>query len=179
MPEWVGLKETCKLATEFSNEFGLNIKTGYTEYLRIGVSKMKNFTLNKFKSMHGSICNFYECTQEIAADPTPNKTTMLYELYLRKVNQKLGWEHNDYKDNPEKYVCFVRAKVMAEKFKIKVDHYVNAMFFAFEWGEKEMIPDPFQLYGDKAIERVRKYCYEKNITIREQKKIDFKKLKHG
>lgn len=178
-PDWVNIKEACKLATEFSNEFGLDIKPGYTQYLKIGMSKMKNFSFYKFKSMHGSICNYYESTQEIEADKTPNKTTMLYELYLRKVNQKLGWEHNDYKDNPEKYVCFVRAKDLAEKFKIKIDHYINAMFFAFEWGEKEMIPDPFQLYGDKAIERVRKYCYEKNITLREQKKIDFKKLKHG
>lgn len=179
MPEWVNLKETCKLATEFCNEFGLSLKAGYTEYLKIGVSKMKNFSLYKFKQMHGSICNYFESSQEIEADKTPNRTTLLYELYLRKVNQKLGWEHNDYKDNPEKYVCFVRAKVLAEKFKIRVEDYINAQFFAMEWGDKEMIPDPLQLYGDKAIERVRKYCYEKNITIKQAVKVDFKKLRHG
>lgn len=178
-PDWVNLKETCKLATEFCNEFGINIKTGYTEYLDIGMSLMKNFSIFKFKNLHSVICKHFESTQEIREDKTPNRTTMLYDLYLKKVSQKLGWEANDYKDNPDKYVCFVRAKELADKFKIRLDHYIEAQFFAMEWGDRTMIPDPHQLYGDKSIERVRKYCYEHNITIKEAKKVDFKKLKHG
>lgn len=179
MPDWVNLKETCKLATEFAREFGLTLKQGYTEYLNIGMGMMKNFSLYKFKSMHSVICNVFECTLEIQRDKTPSHTTMLYELYLRKVNQKLGWENNDYKDNPTKYVCFVRAKELAWKFKIRIEDYINAQFFAMEWGERTMIPDPHQLYGDKAVERVRKYCYEHNITMKQPKKIDFKKVKNG
>lgn len=177
--EWVNLKETCKLATEFSNEFGLNIKVGYTEYLTIGISKMKNFSLFKFKSMHTTICNYYDCTQEIQRDRTPGKTTILYELYLRKVNERLGWEHNDYKENPEKYVCFVRAKIACEKFKIRLEDYIKAQFAAMEWGDKQIVPDPHQIYGDKAIERVRKYCYENNITMKQEKKLNFSKIKNG
>lgn len=178
-PEWLNLKETCKLATEFGNEFGIPIKEAYTEYLQIGIGKMKNFTFFKFKSMHTAICNYYECTQEIQRDRTPNRTTMVYQYYLKKVNERLGWENNDYKDNPEKYVCFVRAKDLADKFKIKLDDYVKAQFAAMEWGDKQMIPDPLQLYGEKAIERVRKYCYENNITMKQEKKVDFKKIKNG
>lgn len=177
-PEWIQLKETAKLATEFCNEFELTMKEGYTIYLQIGINKMKNFTIHKFKSMHASICKFYETSLEIESDKTPEKTSIFYNLYIAKVNEKLGWENNDYKENPEKYVCFVKAKELAVKFGIKPTVYINAQFAGMEWGDKAMIPDPLQLYGDKAIERVRRYCYEHNITIREQKTIDFKKLKN-
>lgn len=167
------------MATEFSNEFGLPIKDGYKEYLQIGIGMMKNFGFNKFKSMHSSICQVFESKQEIDSDPSPNKTTLIYELYLRKVNQKLGWESNDFKDNPIKYACFVKAKKDATKLKIDLKVYIDSQFAFFEWGEKTIIPDPFQLYGEKAIERVRKYCYENNITTATKKKLNLNKIKNA
>lgn len=178
-PDWINLKDTCRMATEFSNEFGLPIKDGYNEYLKIGIGMMKNFGFNKFKSMHSSICQVFESKQEIDSDPTPNQTTMLYELYLRKVNQKLGWESNDYKDNPIKYACFVKAKKDASKLKIDPKVFVDAQFAFFEWGDKTIMPDPFQLHGEKAIERVRKYCYENNITTAAKPKLNLNKIKNA
>lgn len=178
-PEWVNLKETCKLATEFCNEFGIPIKEGYNAYLEIAIGMMKNFRLTTIKSMHSSICTTYESLQEIAHDKTPVQTTMMYELYLRKINLKLGWESNDYKSNPNKYVCFVRAKEAAVKAKIDMKVYIAAQFAMMEQGDRSFIPDPLQLYGDKAMERVRKFCYEHNITQHISKKLDLKKIKNA
>ena len=172
--EWFQLKEVCKLACDFCNEFQLPFKPGCIEYLRIGMGKMKNFSLGKFKSMHQAICKDYEAEQEILSDKTPSQTEQLYNLYLAKVNEKVGWEFSDYKSNPEKYVCFIRAKECAAKIGIGVKTYINAQFSTME-----SIPDPYQLYGDKAIMRVRKYCYENSITIKAAKTIDFSKIKNS
>ena len=170
--EWFQLKEVCKLATDFCNEFQLPFKQGAIEYLRIGMVKMKNFSLNKFKSMHQAMCKDYEAEQEIMADKTPTKTQEIYTLYIGMVNDKLGWNYDDYKSNPEKFVCFIRAKECAAKIGIGVKTYIKAQFATME-----TIPDPYQLYGDKAIERVRKYCYENNITVKAAKTINFDKIK--
>lgn len=172
--EWFQLKEVCKLATDFCNEFQLPFKQGCIEYLRIGMGKMKNFSLGKFKSMHQAVCKDFEAEQEILKDKTPTETDQLYKLYLAKVNEKVGWEFSDYKDNPEKYVCFIRAKECARKIGIGIKTYINAQFSTME-----SVPDPYQLYGDKAIQRVRKYCYENNISVKAAKTIDFSKIKRS
>lgn len=170
--EWFALKEVCKLAVDFCNEFQLPFKPGSIEYLRIGMGKMKNFSLGKFKSMHQAICKDYDAEQEILQDKTPEATDQLYKLYLGRVNEKVGWEYSDYKTNPEKYVCFIRAKDCAALIGIGIKTYINAQFSTME-----TIPDPYQLYGDKAIERVRKYCYQNNISIKASKVINFDKIK--
>jgi len=177
--EWPQLKEVCKLATEFCNEFGISIKEGYKAYLEIAVKMMKNFTLNKFQSLHQAICTHYESTEEIKSDRNPEKTKELYIFYIKMINEKVGWDYNDYESNPEKYVCFVRASANAIKIGVSHKTYIKAQFAGLEFGEKQNIPDPLQLYGDKAIQRVRKYCFNNDISIQQAKGLDFKKIKNA
>lgn len=175
-PDWLTLKEVSAQATEFCNEVGLPIKEGYKEYIQIGLGMIKKYSLNKFKSVHSSIINKYDALQELAEDKDPAGTKEVHSMYTRIMDEKTGMSFgNDYKENPEKYVCFKRAKDEATRLKIPVKIYITAQFSAMEWQNR--IPDPLQLYGDKAIERVRKYCVENNIKITPEKRINFKAIK--
>jgi hypothetical protein len=172
---WLEIKEVCNLATEFCNEFGIDKKSGYREYCEIALRKMKNFSLNKFKSLHAPILKTYEALIEIQADKKPQKTERLMKEYFKLVNERIGW--TSQKMEPEKQVCFIKAKDEAEKLRLSPEEYVRAQFAELEWTGS--MPDPFQLYGEKAIQRAMKYCYKNNIKIgsKESTKIDFKLIK--
>lgn len=175
--DWLGLKEVTKLATEFCNEASINTKQGYRDYIEIGMGMMKNFSVFKFKSIHSAICNRYEAIQEIQKDRTPEETEKIHSHYLSVISEKVGFTQG-YKDIPEKYVCFVKAKEEAHKLGISAKQYIQAQFGAFEW--KSGIPDPMQLTGIKAIERVQRYAFENQIKLGPQSRsINFKKIKHG
>lgn len=173
--EWLDVKEICKLATDFCNEFQLPAKEGYKIYCKMGLQKMKSFSIYKFKSLHNAIFAGYECQHEIETDPHPQQTDKLVKFYLKLVNDKIGWVNEDYTSTPEKYVGFVRACKEARVIGIDIDTYIKAQFAGLEWASG--IPDPLQLYGVKAKERLMKYCFENNIMIKnKEKKIDFKKI---
>lgn len=173
--EWFDIKEASKLAIDFCNEFSLPMKQGFIHYLEIGMSKMKNFNIHKFRTLHPTICKTFEAKQELLQDPTPTQTEELYKLYIARIHEKIGFTYDTYKDNPEKYVCFMKAKNQAVKLKVPLKIYVKAQFAAMEYFNG--VPDPFQLYGDKANDRVSKYLYENNISVSDSRKIDYKKIR--
>jgi hypothetical protein len=173
--EWLTIKELANLASEFCHEFQLEPKDGFTKYISMALGKIKNYSIHKFKPLHSNICTTYESIKELESDPTPEFTEMMYIEYTRIVNEKIGHTYDDLKKQPDKYFCFYQAKLVAKKMGFGYKDYIKAQFHAFEWANG--IPDPFQLYGDKAIERVRKYCFEKNLKINDpQKKINFKNI---
>jgi hypothetical protein len=100
--------------------------------------------------------------------------------YLKKVNQKIGWANN-IKDDPTKYVYFVKIRKEADSLRIDYKIYIDAQFDGLEWANA--IPDPTQMVGVKAIDRLMKYCYKNDIkqNAASEKKIDFSKIKnkHG
>lgn len=161
-PEWLNLKEVSKLATEFCNEFEYERKEGYKVYIETGLSMMKNFSIFKFKNIHGAICNRVEALQEIKEDRSPEDTRKAHDAYLSIISEKVGYAQ-DYKDNPEKYKFFIKAKDEAAELGVSARQYIQAQFSAFEW--KSGIPDPMQLVGPKARERVQKWAFENNITL--------------
>lgn len=179
-PEWFNIKDACKLATDFCNEFQISLKDGYKEYLKIGASKMKNFSINKFKSLHAVICNEYEAIQIIKQDKTPSETEDCHDYYLAHIANKIGYSQG-YKGNPEKYKYFIEAKQSAKELCISTKVYIAAQFKGFEWNDS--IPDPAQLVGTKALDRVQKYAFENGVTLgKKQTTIDFKQIKsnkHG
>jgi len=178
-PEWFNLKEACKLATEFCNEFEMGLKEGYKEYLTTGMGMMKNFSIFKFKTIHAAICNRVEAVQEIKRDRSPDDTKQAHDYYLAIISERVGLVQ-DYTASPEKYQFFIKAKDEAHLLGISVKQYMQAQFGAFEW--KSGIPDPMQLVGTKARERVQRWAFEKGIKLGRQgsKAINFHKIKkHG
>lgn len=173
--EWLQAKEVTKLATEFCIEFGLNLKEGYKEYLQIGLPKIKNYSLSKFNYLHPAIVKEYEATLEIKSDKTPALTNIAYLTYTQLVSEKIGTCF-DYKTLPEKYCCFIHAKVEAQQNRVDIPTYIKAQFHGMEY--RSGIPDPYQLTGIKAIERLHKYCFENHIKITNQDvKVNFNKIK--
>ncbi len=173
--EWIEFKDTCKLATDFCNEFQIEIKLGYKEYLEMGLKKMKNFSIHKFKSMHSAICNEYEAKQIIGRDKTPSKTEECHDIYLGMISQQIGYAQG-YKELPEKYKYFVEAKKEAHKLGVSCKVYIAAQFEGFEWANTA--PDPAQLVGIKAIERLQKYAFAHSITLGQKREtINWKKIK--
>lgn len=180
-PEWFTIKELTKLATEFCNEFQLSLKDGYQIYLRTGISKVKNFSINKLKSLHQAIFDHYEATQVIEMDKTPRETEELHDFYMANISDKTGFSQG-YKNIPEKYRYFVEGKQEAKKLGVSYKVYIKAQFDAFEWNNS--VPDPTQLVGTKALDRLQKYCFKEGLMVGKKKgsgiKWDkLKKLKHG
>lgn len=177
--QWLQIKEVCKLATEFCNEFQIALKEGYRIYCEMGIQLMKNYSLARFKNLHATIYQRYECMVEIQEDKWPQTTELIYSYYLKKVNEKIGWVSNNFKEDPTKYVYFVRVRKEAQQLNLKPQTYIDAQFAGLEWANA--IPDPSQMIGLKATERLMKYCYENDITTKpEKKQIDFSKIKgHG
>jgi hypothetical protein len=176
-PEWLTIKELSRLATEFCNEFQFSIKLGYRQYLDIAIGMMHNFGLNKIKSLHSAIFNRYESISEIEKDRNPQRTREAHDAFMAIISEKTGGMY-DYLGNPDKYKFFGRAAVEAGRLGVPIQTYITAQFAAFDW--KSAVPEPSQIYGDKARERVIRYCYENNVELNKRPKVDFKSIKkHG
>jgi hypothetical protein len=180
-PEWLTVKEATNLATQFCNEFLIDRKIGYREYVEIGLSMMTHFNIGRFKSLHQSICNRYEAIQEIRSDRWPDLTRNAHSTFLAIISEKTGFSES-YEKNPDKYRFFVQVSRTCREIGITVQDWIKAQFAAFEW--KNAVPEPSQLAGEKARERVMKYCFENDISLKhkklEQPKINFKQIKaHG
>lgn len=175
--DFLQLKEITRLALDFCNDFGIiNKKGGFQEYIQIAVSKMNKFSLNKINSMHQGICDAYEALEEIRAY---NQTDIdaAYEEYTSRVLDKIGFT-NDYRNQPEKFVYFKRAAEFANKSQVAIKDYIYAQFEGFEY--LNSVPDPVQLVGEKAEERLMKFLYKHNIKVNAPgtKKVDWDTIKN-
>jgi hypothetical protein len=159
---WLDLKEVTKLATDFCNEFQIELKTGYISYIQIAMGMMNGFSPYKFKNIHANICSRFEAMQEIERDKTPDKTEYAHSYYLARISSKIGYSKG-YKDIPEKYVYFVKATKEAHTIGIPIKEFIQAQFEGLEWANG--IPAPEQLVTEKAKERVQRYCFEHGIRL--------------
>lgn len=173
--EWLQLKEVCSLATDFCNEFGLERREGYLTYCEIAMGKMKNYSLNKFKSLHKAICDDYEAINIIKKDKFPSMTERAHTIYCALISERIGYAQG-YKDMPNKYQYFVLASQEAAELGIEIGVYMRAQFFYTDFTNQ--IPDPVQLVGIKARDKLQKYCFENSIKINKtQHRLDWAKIK--
>lgn len=159
--EWLQIKEIAKLAMDFCNDFSLKRDEGFKAYINLALNKMQKYSLLKFNSIHQSICDDYDALQIIKQDITPLETQKVKQVYEKHLGEKGVFR--DYRDSPDKFVCFVKAKEECHKLSVPIDHYVKAQFWGLEWCNG--IPDPVQLIGPKAIDRLNRYLAEHNINI--------------
>jgi hypothetical protein len=172
--DWLLIKDITGYANDFCNEWNLDKREGYLEYINIALSKMNKFSLIKFPNMVQSISQTYEAKQFLFNDNSPEETLSIHNLYQRIITEKTGLP-SDYTKNPDKYLYFLKVKQIAENIGIKPSIYIKAQFASFEW--RDGVPDPIQLVGDKAIERLNKYLYENNIKInKSNKKVNWSRI---
>lgn len=160
--EWSLVKSITELANNFCTEFELGKTEGYTQFLLVGANKMNKFGLTKYAGMYEGICEAYSAIKEIGEDPWPSDTDRLQRYYRAKVGYKTGLV-NSYKDMPEKYVYFVRATRQVKSLQVPIEVYIDAQFSMMEF--RHALPDPIQLVGPKAQERLNKYLFENKIKV--------------
>lgn len=161
--DWAQVKTITAQATEFCIDMDLPKKFGYTEYITIAFSKMVKPSLQKITSMHSAICETYIALEEIKKDKTPELTLKIHDYYRMKVASKTGLVNN-FKNTPDKYVWFVRVAKLITELTVPLNTYLDAQFAAMDY--RNALPDPSQLIGQKAKERLNKYMFENRIDLR-------------
>jgi len=176
--DWLIIKEICKVANEFNESFLLQKREGYIEFIKIAISKMNKFSLNKIVPMAQGICDTYSANIEIREDPDKQVTEALYQRYNHRVLERTGLSFN-YKEQPEKYVFFVQAAAICKKNNISPNNYIDSQLESFVF--KDSIPDPAQLVGPKALDRAVRYLYEQGKKAKpiEEPIINFKAIKNA
>jgi hypothetical protein len=168
--DWELIRQIAHQANEFVFDFEFPSKReGYIEYIKVGCSKMQHYSTRKFVTMYTAICDHYQATLEIKGDPNTELSGKVHEAYRYMVAAKTG-AVNNYTSMPLKYVGFVRAAEIIKKFGVSVRVYLEAQFSAME--KFDACPDPLQLAGDKAKERLNKYLFENNIDVRKSNHTD-------
>jgi hypothetical protein len=160
--DWGMVKEIANLANAFCMDFNMGKKEGYLRYIELAAQKMKSFNISRISSMHESICRTHEALFEIAKDPYPEFTEQVHQYYRVKVAKKTGIINN-FRGEPDKYVFFVRASALIKQLTVPIIHFIDAQFEAMEY--RNSMPEPAQLIGQKAKERLNKYLYERSIRI--------------
>lgn len=157
--DWLMLKEITKLANDFCNDFQLKREEGYKLYINASLDKMTKFHLMKFNSLHQIISEDYEAMKIIELDMTPQQTQVAKNIYEKYLGEK--GIVRDYTEEPSKFIFFIKAKEVAEKLGVNVADYIKSQFDGLEWANA--IPDPSQLVGQKAIDRLNRYLIKNNI----------------
>lgn len=160
--DWDMVKEITTKALDFCLEFELGKREGFIQYIKIGISKMIKFNLNKFNGLHEIICETYSAIKEIEKDTDPELTKELYNYYSQEVIRVTGiFEPID--NDPEKYVYFVKARQLAEELNVSLDLYIEAQFDGLNFAKG--IPHPVQLTGVNARQRLIRYLYKKGFKV--------------
>ena len=174
--DWGMIKEVTSLALDFCLDFDLDKEEGFKMYCELGLAKMKKFSLMKFNSSHQSICEEYSALQIIKDDEYPEQTTMVCKIYQQRLVEKSGIIM-DYTKMPDKYIYFIEVVKICKELKVKPKDYIHAQFDGLEWANS--IPDPMQLTGDKAIQRLNRFLIQHNKKAGQTKhrKLDASKIR--
>ena len=170
--DWGIIKDTASLALEFSNEFRLDRKKGFTKYCEIALGKMAKFSYPKLKSMYDGICQTYHYELEVCQDSTPNITLEIHDFYSQIIMRQTG-QGMDYTKQPDNYYYFIEVKKTCIQRGVKYQDYIRAQFSGM--GFRNGIPHPAQLIGDKANERLTTYLFENEKKVNQVESTERKK----
>lgn len=162
--EYTKLKGLVEVCVQFCNEFGLTKKKGFTIYLQLGLQRI-NSTMNyitKLVNMSESISQIYQAEEEIRQDTNKTETENIIKYYSTKILSSTGMAPLIDKDVRKKAI-FVKVREITDELDIPHHIYIDAQFKGLEWTDS--YPEPHQLIGDSAIERVNKYMFEKKIRV--------------
>lgn len=182
--DWPKIKELVEICIQFCNDFNLEKKDGFTKYLSLGLNKISSFRnhVHKLVSMGESIANEYEAIEVIGNDDNPNETKEIHDMYVSTISQNTGIVE-EYVSKPLKYIHFIRVREITDELNIPADIFLKAQFQSLAWASA--YPEPHQLIGDKAMERLNKYLFENKIRkgkserkSKEEVKKTFEKLKN-
>jgi len=148
------LKEVTQLAVDFCDAYQLMAIAGFRIYIELGLEFMgRNYGLNKFKYYHSKIVDEYKNAVELDASPYKEEGKEYLQYYLKKMREEVGIVIED--TSVFNLLDFIRAYEDAKSYGAKKEHWLKAQFEAF--AQFDSVPEPYHLYGDKAIDRYKKY----------------------
>lgn len=163
------IKDITASALEYVDELKLtgSYDTMFAKYIRSYMSmqgKDAKFNLLALRGKSEQIIAYDKSVHELLSDKNSDKTERAYRKYNQYIIKQTGEILTHYDKMPDKYKCFMEVANRATTIGITVEVWIDAQFSELEWTKS--IPEPGQLIGPKAEERLQKYLYKNNIKLR-------------
>lgn len=167
--EWGQLKELTQVCIDFCEEVNIeNKREGFLKYIDIGFSYISSTRqyIGKLINLKERITEDYYLVKDIENDDNSSETKEIHDYYCSMIYTRTGI-NNNYTKIPGKYIHFVKVRELTDKLNIPFNIYIDAQFKGLAWADS--FPEPNQLVGDKANERLSKYMYENKIRVNDKK----------
>lgn len=157
--EWAICKKLAEVCNTFCEDFNLNTREGFIKYIETGLKRMTDYrnVMQRLLSMQENITNQISAEIELKGDKDPGFTKDIHDEFIKRVASVTGI-YESYEHQPEKYVHFLRIHNLMDEKDWNVFQFLDAQFEALAWCNG--LPEPSQMYNDKAIERYNKYLYK-------------------
>lgn len=158
--EWSQLKKLVPIVNEFCNEFSLDKRDGYIEYITLGLSKISSYRgyITKLYDMSETISNERVAKEEISNDVNKKLTREIHDYYVSLIIKNTGISET-YIDKPLKYNKFVIVSGLVKKLGISYQDFIDSQFDGLAWANS--YPEPEQLITDVATSRLNKFLFNK------------------
>lgn len=164
--QWPQVKQLAEACNIFCQDFGLETREGYIQYIKIGFNRMgrtlRNF-LPRLVSMAQNISDDYKAQADLMHDDNAEGTAQVHDYYASVIADKTGLKVN-YKDQPEVYVYFKAVRDFCEQNDIDYEYWIDAQFDALEWCNG--MPEPSRLLGDKPYQYYVKFMFKHNVSVK-------------
>lgn len=157
--EWANCKKLAEICNTFCEDFKFDTREGFIKYIETGLKRMTDYrnVMQRLISMQDNITNQIDAEIELKEDKDPGFTKDIHDEFIKRVASVTGI-YESYEHQPEKYVHFLRIHNLMDKKDWNVFQFLDAQFEALAWCNG--LPEPSQMYNDKAIERYNKYLYK-------------------
>lgn len=157
--EWANCKKLAEICNTFCEDFKLDTREGFIKYIETGLKRMTDYrnVMQRLISMQDNITNQIDAEIELKEDKDPGFTKDIHDEFIKRVASVTGI-YESYEHQPEKYVHFLRIHKLMDEKDWNVFQFLDAQFEALAWCNG--LPEPSQMYNDKAIERYNKYLYK-------------------
>jgi hypothetical protein len=157
--EWALCKKLAEICNTFCEDFKFDTREGFIKYIETGLKRMTDYrnVMQRLLSMQENITNQVEAELELKGDKDPGFTKDIHDEFIKRVASVTGI-YESYEHQPEKYVHFLRIHNLMDEKDWNVFQFLDAQFEALAWCNG--LPEPSQMYNDKAIERYNKYLYK-------------------
>ena len=157
--EWANCKKLAEICNTFCEDFKFDTREGFIKYIETGLKRMIDYrnVMQRLISMQDNITNQMDAEIELKGDKDPGFTKDIHDEFIKRVASVTGI-YESYEHQPEKYVHFLRIHNLMDEKDWNVFKFLDAQFEALAWCNG--LPEPSQMYSDKAIERYNKYLYK-------------------
>lgn len=164
--DWGQLKKLTKVCIDFCKTYQLSKREGFIKYVGMCLGKISSYRqlVSKMLNMEESIFAEYEVMRRIYFDPHSAETKAIHDYYVSLIYKNTGIKE-PYTNKPLKYVYFMDVREITDELDIPYKIYIDAQFKMLEWTSS--FPEPSQMVGPKARERLNKYLYENKLRVKE------------